>query len=495
MSDDGLTPRVLTALATASAHPRDPSARGGVEWVQTHLSHVFLTRERVYKFRKAVDLGFVSFSSREERNADCLREVALNRRLAPDVYLGVAPLVTGPGGVRVGDVHEELAAPEGCEHCVVMRRLPEGRDALKLLEEGALTGEQLDRVATRLAAFHDRTRLGRPSPFTSEEWFRSCTQPVEDNYGLLAGSAAELVPAATLGEAWERARVFAKDAADRFEARRAEGRAVDGHGDLHLQHVWFERDDAEPLIIDCLEFSEPLRRIDAASDVAFAAMDLRYRGAPALAERFLRVYARESDDFGLYGVVDYFVSYRAAVRAKVAAIAAGDPAIAPDHRARAGESAGRHLALAHRALEPRPLGTVVLVGGVVGSGKSTVADALAEELGGAVVSTDRVRKRQLGLAPAERPTPGLAARVYTVEEQQKVYEALHERARPVVGSGRTAVLDGTFSRREERHRARRVARDLGARIFFVETRCSARVALARLRRRAGDGADPSDAGP
>ena len=489
-----LSPEVLAVLATPRSYPHDPSARAGVQWIQTHISHVFLTGTRVYKFRKHVDLGFVHFAALEERNADCLREVVLNRRLAPDVYLGVAPLEEAPGGPRIGPAAEELAALPR-EHCVVMRRLPDGRDALTLLETGVLEPSQIDRVAARIAAFHGQTRLGTPSPFGVEEWIRRCTRPVEDNYRLLAEGPDSLVSAADVARARERARAFARDRVDRFEVRREEGRAVDGHGDLHLQHVWFERDDAEPLVIDCLEFNERLRRIDAASDVAFAAMDLHYRGRCELAERFLRVYARESDDFGLFGVVDYFVSYRAAVRAKVAAITAVDPEIDPDQREGAAASAGRHLELALRALDPRPVGVLVVVGGVVGTGKSTAAEILADELGAAVISTDRVRKQRLGLAPAQRPAAGRTAQIYTPEEKHRVYAAVADRARSVLESGRAAVLDGTFSRRVDRDGAQRLAGDLGAHVFFVETRCSADAALQRLARRAAADADPSDAGP
>ena len=489
-----LCSEVLATLATPQAYPHDASAGAGVRWVQTHLSHVFLTGARVYKFRKDVDLGFVRFTALDERNADCLREVELNRRLAPDVYLGVAPLEEDRGGVRVGPAAEDLAALPR-EHCVVMRRLPEGRDALTLLEAGTFEPVQIDRVAARIAAFHARTRLGKPSPFGVEEWIRRCTQPVEDNYRLLAASPDPLVAAADVARAGGRARAFARERVDRFEARREEGRAVNGHGDLHLQHIWFERDDAEPLIIDCLEFSERLRCIDAASDVAFAAMDLQYRGRPRLAERFLRVYARESDDFGLFGVVDYFVSYRAAVRAKVAAITAVATEIDPEQREGAAASAGRHLALALRALEPRPVGLLVVVGGVVGTGKSTASEVLADALDAVVISTDRVRKHRLGLGAAQRPGAERAAQIYTPEEKRRVYAAVAERARSVLESGRGAVLDGTFSRREDRDEVRRLAGELGARVFFVETGCSADVALRRLARRAAAEEDPSDAGP
>jgi predicted kinase len=183
------------------------------------------------------------------------------------------------------------------------------------------------------------------------------------------------------------------------------------------------------------------------------------------------------------------------VRAKVAAITAVDPEIDPDQREGAAASAKRHLELALHELDPRPIGVLVVVGGVVGAGKSTAAEILADELGGVVISTDRVRKHQLGLAPAQRPGAGLTAQIYTPEEKHRVYAAVADRARSVLESGRAAVLDGTFSRRVDRDAVRRLAGDLGAHAFFVEARCSADVALRRLARRAAAAADPSDAGP
>ena len=399
-----LSSEELRALAAPGAYPDDASAARGVEPLQTHLSHVFLTGRRVYKFRKAVDLGFVCFTSRGERNADCLREVALNRRLAPDVYLGVAPLLHSP--VRIGTVGEELTrAPDGAgdaEHCVVMRRLPSGRDALTLLGRGELSSAQLERAAACVARFHDRHGLGTPAPFGAEEWRQRCIGPSDDNLLLLAKAPADRLARDALAELAAGTRRFAQRHADRFERRRLAGRAVDAHGDLHLQHLWYERDDADPIAIDCLEFSEALRRIDAAAEVAFPAMDLRYRGAAPLAERFLRVYARERDDFDLYAVVDFFASYRAAVRAKVASVAAADAAIDPAQRARASESARGHLELAVRMLEARKPGALVLVGGIVGTGKSTAAAELADAAGAVVIASDRVRKRLAGLAPTER---------------------------------------------------------------------------------------------
>jgi hypothetical protein len=442
--------------------------------------------------RKAVDLGFVCFASRAERNADCLREVALNRRLAPDVYLGVAPIELSAGGARVGWVAEGLSGAG--EHCVVMRRLPVGRDALSLLGRGELVAEALDRVAERVAAFHAAHGLGAPAPFSPGAWFERCTKPVEANFELLADPAGSLFPRELFERARGAARAFAARHAERFESRRRAGRAVDGHGDLHLQHVWFETDGAEPIFVDCIEFDEALRRIDSAAEVAFLAMDLCYRGAEDLSARFLRRYARESDDFDLYSVVDYYVSYRAAVRAKVASAAASDPEIDAEQRGRAGESARRHLELAAEALAEARTGGLLLVGGVVGTGKSTAAEALADLVGGVVLSSDRVRKRMAGLAPSERGTAPPGGGIYTREWTERVYAALLERAAPVAASGRLAIVDATFAQRAHRRRAREAAAALGVPVRFLETRCRAEIARERLAVREAAGNDPSDAG-
>jgi aminoglycoside phosphotransferase family enzyme/predicted kinase len=483
----------LAALAAPEAYPEDPSSAAGVERIQTHISHLFLTGERVYKLRKNVDLGFVRFADREERNADCLREVQLNRRLAADVYLGVAPLLLDGGPPRFGAVAETLCRLTGGEvpeHCVVMRRLPAHRDALSLLERGLLGAAQLDRLALAVARFHRRSSLGTPASFEPVAWRTRCTEPLEDSFRLLGELPTQLVSARVLEGARGLARRFVSEHADRFEARRVAGRAVDGHGDLHLQHIWFDRDDAEPVAIDCLEFDEGLRRVDAAAEVAFTAMDLVYRGRRDLAERFLRIYAQERDDFDLYGVVDYFIGYRAAVRAKVAGLAAGDPAIEDAQRAGAAKSARRHLVLCEHALREASPGALVLVGGVVGTGKTSLADALADRLFGVPVASDRVR-RELA---SRRADPDASDR-YASEAKARVYAGLLERARPVSTSGRTAILDATWSRRIDRAHARALAAELGARTLFVETRCPPELALQRLARRQAWGRDASDAGP
>lgn len=486
-----LDPSLPEALATAGVLPETGSA--GPSVVQTHLSHVFLTQDRVYKLHKDVDLGFVSFATQEARNRDCVRELVLNRRLAPDVYLGIVPIEPAGESWRVGAPVADPKELGPLEHCLVMRRLPDGRDALQLLEAAALTREQLDRLAKRLADFHREHPLPRPLPYSEPDWLRRIAGPVEANFESLLERTPGVVPESdvvALREATEHAWEEIQPAVAR---RRREGRAVDGHGDLHVDHVWFETDDAEPLVIDCIAFNEELRHIDPASDVAFLSMDLASRGHPRLAEHLLARYALAADDFGLYDVIDFFMSYRASVRAKVAALETKDERIPPGQRRAAEDRAQHRVDFARRVLAPRDPGRVYLVGGLIGGGKSTAARAIAAATGAVVISSDEVR-RSIEARDASA-APGWREGRYSRQATQRIYDALLERATPVVASGRDVVLDASWASKERREAARAWATEIGAHAEFVEIRCSRDVALNRLEARQKKGTDASEAGP
>ncbi len=493
-----LEPSLLQALQRGDAYPDDPAfGRRPIQHLQTHLSHVFLGEGRVYKVHKAVDLGFVCFATRALRNRDSLRELRLNRRFTPDLYLGLAPLRRVKRGGRLrwtaGPLRDSLARDPGGgapEHAVVMRRLPEGRDLRTLLARRRVRPEQIDAVARRLAQIHATSRATHPVRTTPKRWLAQVRRPILDNLESLASSleSAGAKQRFVSPKALHALRAANEAALGRLSptliARLREGRAVDGHGDLHLEHVWFERDESPPLLIDCLEFRDDLRRIDAASEVAFLAMDLAYRGAHRFAARFLRRYAEAADDFGLYAVVDLFIGYRAAVRAKVAAVAAADPAIAQPQRSAAIVSARRHLGLAARALRPRSGGAVILTCGIVGTGKSSAARVLGDAFDAPVIATDRVRKRDLRRRLA-----------YGRKGRDRVYAGIFERAAAVVGSGRPVVLDATFDTAARRAKALRFARALGVPALLLETRCAPATTRARLAARRVAGIDPSDAGP
>lgn len=481
-------PGWLAHLDRADAWPVEAGDASALRRVDTHISHVFLTRTRAYKIRRPVRLSFLDFSSAGERLADCIREVHLNRRLAPDLYLGLAPLRMGRDGrVRVGNVGEAPSGdPAVVEHAVVMRRLADGRDLRSMLERGEAGAAHVDRVAARLAAFHAGHGLGKPAPFPSEQWLARTTAPARANTDALAEAPADLAPPPEIDEIRRLAAAFVEARRDDFDARRRDGRIVDGHGDLHAEHVWFETADAPPLMIDCLEFRDDFRRIDAASDVAFLAMDLAYRGRPDLGARFLRRYARDSGDWHMFAVIDFFLSYRALVRAKVASLVARDEALAPAQREHAVASARRHLDLGLQFLKERPTGKLLLTCGIIGTGKTTVAEAIADECGAVVLSSDRLRRDPAQPAAPER---------YSDESRSAVYARLLSEARHVVVSGRTAILDATYARREWREAAAARARELGSQAFLVETVAPRDAAIARLAARQAAAEDASEAGP
>jgi aminoglycoside phosphotransferase family enzyme/predicted kinase len=497
--------RIDTIARALSKSVAWPASSIDVDWIQTHISHVFLVGDRVFKMRKAVRLPFLDFATCADRNADCLREIHLNRRLAPGVYLGVASVIEEGEGVFIGSIQESIE-DAAAEHVVVMRRLPSGHDALSMLEKGRLTLEHLITVGNLLGRFHAEQDLGSPAPWSADAWQARIEEPVMACFDALVHSDPNLE------ERVETLRTRASESMHtlrpKFEARRVAGNAVDGHGDLHLDHIWFEDEGEDkgetPLVIDCIEFNEDLRRIDRASEVAFLAMDLRYRGRSDLAEGFLNNYASVADDYGLFGVVDFFAAYRALVRAKVAALAARQSGIDSTQRQAARSSVERHLELAERLLQPLKDPGLILMCGTVGCGKSSVARELARNGRGVPIVSDRVRKVLAGLpaigrseisAKSETFTLDVDQGIYEHDQTERVYRALLERAAPVLDGGRTAILDASFSRRVHREAARNWAMDRGVPIRLIEVCCDPQIAAKRLAVREREGADPSDAGP
>jgi hypothetical protein len=466
---------LLDDLRRPEAYPAPRPAR--VTQVTTHISWVFLTDREVWKLKRPVDYGFVDYTTPARRRRCCEDEVRLNRRLAPDVYLGVVPVRLGPQGYGFG------ADGEIVDYAVRMRRLPDERSAAALLGRGALTAEHLTRLAARLARFF---REAAPVP----EWgaLEAIRRNVTENFAQAEPFVDRFLSRGTFDavRTWQLG--FLEREPGRFRARVEEGRIRDGHGDLRLEHVYFEA--ADPLVIDCVEFNDRLRSGDTAGDVAFLAMELTARSRADLAELFLAAFALESDDHDLYGVVDFYAGYRAWVRGKVAAFLAADPSTPPEKAARKAEEARALFVLARSYAEGRTgAPPVVAVGGLIGSGKSTLAEALGRAAGTPVISSDRIRKALAGVRATERAPDGAYSAAFSV----RTFGELFRRAAVVLESGRGVVLDATFRGRDLRLRARDLARRHGRRFLFAETVCDERTLRERLRRRAA-APSVSDAG-
>ena len=456
----------------------------GRERIETHISWVFLGPEDVFKVKKPVALGFLDFSDREARRRACVAEVELNRRLAPGVYLGVVPVVSTGDGPAFGASEPGTDGAGGViDWAVHMRRLDDAERADHLLAEDRLRGEALDRLAERLAAFHDAARADDETARfgRAEVVERNVRENFEQTREALPRAIGE--NAARELEAWQLD--FLDRQRARFDARVEAGRARDGHGDLRLEHVYFPASGEAPLVIDCIEFNDRFRFADVAADIAFLAMDLVEHERADLAERFLAAYARAADDFGLYPLIDFYASYRAFVRGKVASFVAADDGLDRGER-EAAEAMARRYFLVARSATRRPLRrpALVCVGGWIASGKSTVAARIADHLDAPVLSSDLLRKRRLGVAPEtpvhDRPFAG----AYSPEANVSLYAELRQRAAEVLASGRPVVLDASFRDRDERTAARRLAARHDVDFHFVECRAAAESCRARLRERA-----------
>jgi uncharacterized protein len=442
----------------------------GAAVAETHSAVVFFVGDRAYKLKKPVELGFLDFRTLASRASACGREVELNRRIAPDVYLGVADVV-GPDGVV-------------CDHLVVMRRMPDERRLATLVAGGADVGDDLRRLARLVAGFHaaaarspDADRAaGRDA--LAARWSANTAGLVAVGQGVVEMDDVVEVDALAARYLAGRGRLFAR--------RIAEGRALDGHGDLLADDIFLLADG--PRVLDCLEFDDELRRGDALADVAFLAMDLERLGRPDLGECFLGAYREFADDAWPVSLGHHHVAYRAQVRAKVRAIRArqGDAVAAAEAR--------DLLALARRHLETGAV-RLVLVGGLPGTGKSTLATGLGEALGATVLRSDELRKELAGL-PADRPAAApYGEGLYRPESTGVTYAEMLARAGTALALGESVVLDASWVGERRRAEARALAAEGCA--DTIEIRCAVPPELAarRIRRRMARGGDPSDATP
>jgi uncharacterized protein len=459
-------------LRSGAAYKGSPS--NGPELVETHISWVFLCADEVFKVKRPVDLGFLDFRTRERRRAACEAEVRLNRRLAPDVYLGVVPIRSNGRGRA-----QTFGTGPVIDWAVHMRRLPDERRADHLLAAGALTAERLDRVAITLARFHARcetskavARFGDPSTIEEnvEENFTQTEQTI-DLY--IRPEQAEDI------RGWQRA--FLRKHGRVFAQRIAEGRVRDGHGDLRLEHIYFEGIEDRVTVLDCVEFNERFRYADVCSDIAFLSMDLAAHGRVDLAERFLAAYARAADDFDLYAVVDFYESYRAFVRGKISAMLDHDASVDDAVRSRSREAARRYFLLSLSAGRRSLLApAIVAVGGVIGSGKSTIAECIGPEIGAPIIDADRTRKAMLGVEATHQLSDPVWSGAYDPGFTERVYAEVLRRAEVVLASGRPVVIDASFRSRAMRDAARELAVRNGVPFRFVECRAGREVCRARL---------------
>ncbi len=436
---------------------------------ETHVSILLFLGDRVLKLRKPLRFDFADFSTPSARAEDCRREVELNRRLAPDVYLGVA---------------EVIMEGKTLEQCVVMRRMP-AEDSLAQLvssEPESVWDPKLRTVAETLARFH--TRADRSDAISNAASIEAVTGQFEANVTATARFVGTILESGAHDKVVREVNRYLAGRGPLFSARIAADQICDGHGDLQAGDIYCLDDG--PRILDCLEFDDELRYGDVAADVAFLAMDLERLGAPSAAERFVRHYEESAGAQLPPSLLHLYVALRAYVRVKVACLRheQGDPLAA--------QEATKLLALAQTHVERARI-RLVLVGGLPGSGKSTLATALGATLGATVLRTDAIRQH-LSLPEARRTAePTFRSGRYTRERTQDVYDTMIDAARVQLGLGMNAILDASWIDSSHRDQARSLADESGA--DLVELHCTAPPAVTeqRITTRLQKGTDPSEA--
>lgn len=472
-----LRPDWIRGLFESDAYPHPV---GKIQLIETHISWVFLTGEYAYKIKKPVDLGFLDFSTLERRKFFCEEELRLNRRTSGEFYLDVVPVGMSNGRPVIGHL-------PAVEYAVRMRQFPPGARLDRRLAAGQVSASDLQGLATQLADFYKRVPVAAENdPTMAAE--RACA-PALHNFEHIHGDHISRESRLRIDavETWTRAQAMALDSV--FLQRAADGFIRECHGDLHLANLFAWEGRIYPY--DCLEFNPDLRWIDQASDIAFLVMDLMARGRTDLAYVFLNTWLEESGDYGGLAVLRFYLVYRSMVRLKVAAIqtrllhedAQGEHAI----KARLYLDLARHLM--DRPAHPR----LVIMHGLSASGKTHASNRLVPALPAIRLRSDLERKRLHGLSRHHHQKSGIDTGLYSEAGTEATYGKLLADCKTGLNAGFNMIADATFGRREWRLRFLDMARAIGAEPTIVVCSAPVETLRQRIRERAAEGLDESDA--
>ncbi len=453
-----------------------------LQLIETHISWVILTGPYVYKIKKPVDLGFLDFSTLDKRKFFCERELELNKRLAPQLYLAVVSIS--------GSVQKPAIDGEGevIEYAVKMAQFPQEAQLDRMLHTGKLTQFHISATADKVAEFHLNLANSHP-----DDKYGSPAQvlaPVKENFSQIrerqcSDNAHELGPLETWVD-----RQYSQ-LVPVMVARKAAGFVKDCHGDIHLRNVAWHKD--EIVIFDCIEFNDDLRRIDVISEVSFMVMDLDDRERGDLASWFLNRYLEHTGDYAGLRLLRFYLVYRALVRAKVDCIRANQEHISSTERVEALQEYLSYLRLASSYTQHhRPI--LILMYGLSGSGKTYVSDSLLTILPAVRIRSDIERKRLYGLEKKDRTGGGAVnAGIYTQSASQRTYARLLEHAETILKSGYNVIIDAAFLYHRQRSAFLELAESIGSSVVILECAAPGPVLKQRIRERIGHDRDASDA--
>lgn len=461
-------------------YPHRPSR---VEMLQTHISCIFIAGEYVYKIKKPVDFGFLDFTTLEKRYHYCRKELELNRRLAPNVYLEVVPISRDEGGnLLLGTGIEPI------EYAVKMKKLPEDKMLKRLFAEGKVDTSLLDAIARKLVVFHGQAatggeidQMGSPETILHNH---------EENFAQTVPFINITIPQRKYDFIKSYVHNFLKVHDTLFGKRITEHKIRDCHGDLHLEHICFL--DNEVVIFDCIEFNERFRYEDVAAEVAFLAMDLDYNNLSGQADEFVAAYVKHSGDQEVISLLNFYKCYYAYVRGKVISFRLNDRNISEADRGLAVKSAARYFDLSYAYASRLVKPALIIMAGLMGTGKSMLAKSLATHLGAEVIRSDVLRKDMLHIEPASRHYDDFGQGIYGADISQQTYKKARETAAAKIRAGRSVIIDASYKKRRDRRDAFETAQESAADFFVLECTCPEEIIKKRLERRKLQSSEVSD---
>jgi len=458
---------LIDFMKRPDTYPHQPEQ---VEHVQTHISHVFIAGSYVYKLKKSVNFDFLDFSTPEKRKFYCQQELKLNRRLTDGIYLEVVSINRSGESYQLESGNSDSAV----EYAVKMKRLSEEYFLHTFIEEDKLSEKHLDRVVSTLTDFYGSQQPGKEiSSWGSLEKVKYNTDENFSQTKSFIGNTIEK-------NSWKAIRKYTnsyfEQNQDLFERRIEEKRIVDGHGDLHLEHIHLAPDAVN--IYDCIEFNDRFRYGDVAADLAFLAMDLDFNHCLKLANYFVEEMAEKLDDSDLTRHINFYKCYRAFVKGKVKSLQSAESEVGEKGREKASDTAGRYFKLALRYALLGPVPTVLIVMGRPATGKSTLAKQLSRELNIDRFSSDHIRKTIADLPLTRRPEPETREKLYSREMSAKTYRRLQQEAQSSVAAHRSLVLDATYSKKEGRNALIKFLQSYSCNYYFIEA-CASDVTIKK----------------
>ena len=468
---------LIAALQNPALYPHPVD---GFRVIETHISWVILTGAYAYKLKKPVDFGFLDFTELAARKHFCEEELRLNQRMAADLYLEVLPITGSVEAPELGGTGEPI------EYMLKMREFPQSQLLAEVQARGELSDTHIDALAARIAQFHLATpQIAADHELNSPE---AIVAPMRQNFEQIRPLLSEAADLQQLDALYDWTETTISRLQPLLRQRCQQGFVRECHGDLHLGNATLI--EGEVVLFDCIEFNDPFRLIDIASDAAFLAMDLEDRGLKCQARRFINGWLEHSGDYDALALLNLYKAYRALVRAKVNLFrlfqeqdAVQRKVILRQYRSYA------NLAESYSAIPSRFL---AITHGVSAVGKSQVALRLVEALGMVRLRSDVERKRLHGAQPSAAEGE-LHGGIYSAEAGEATYRRLHELAETALNAGFSAVIDATYLKHEQRQAAWQVAESTGVPFLIIDCQAPEAVVEQWLAQRQAEGTDPSDA--